>query len=80
MLCGSETIIFVRSIRFSTRDGWLCKSQDEISLRGKGCNTLGVKHAFGIGIAQSQASLSIHEHEHVRFYLQYLAYITCDAF
>ena len=33
------------------------------------CNTLGVKHAFGIRIAWGQASLIIHEHEHLKFYI-----------
>ena len=29
------------------------------------CNTLGVKHAFSLGIAWAQALLIIHEHEHL---------------
>ena len=75
MLHGSVRTIFVRFIRFSTRDGRSYKSRDEISLRGKGYNTLGVKHAFCIGIAW--ASLTIHEHEHLKFYLYDCLYHMC---
>ena len=41
------------------------------------CNTLGAKHAFGIGIAWEQASLIIHEHEHLKFYIYDCLYHMC---
>ena len=44
---------------------------------GGSCNTLGVKHAFNIGIAWAQALLIIHEHKHLNFYLYVCLYHMC---
>jgi hypothetical protein len=55
MLCGNKKIIYSRFILLSMRNGRLCKSRDEISIRGKGYNTLGVKHAL---------ALALHDHKH----------------
>ena len=41
------------------------------------CNTLDVKHAFGIGIAWAQAALIILEHEHLKFHLSDCLYHIC---
>jgi hypothetical protein len=42
MLLGKEKIICERVIRNSINIGTLFKSNDEIFIRGEGCNTLGV--------------------------------------
>jgi hypothetical protein len=42
MLLGREKIIYERVIRNSINNGMLSKSQDEIFIRGKGCNTTDV--------------------------------------
>jgi hypothetical protein len=42
MLLGKEKIIYERVVRNSINIGMLSKSQDEIFIRGEGCNILGV--------------------------------------
>ena len=56
MPCGNERIIYVRFIPPFMKNGRSFKSQEEVSIRGRGCNTLVLSIAFGTCISSAQAS------------------------
>ena len=51
MLRGNEIITYVKFTPPFMKNGRSFESRDEISIRGRGCNTIGVKLAFSLGIA-----------------------------
>ena len=53
---GNERTIYMRSIPLLMKNGRSFKSRDEISIRGRGCNTLVLNIAFGTCISWAQES------------------------
>ena len=56
MLCGKGKIIYVRFILPFMKNGRSSKSRYEISIRGRGCNTLVLCIAFGTCVSWAQPS------------------------
>ena len=79
MLRGNGKIIYVRFIPPFMKNGRSFKSQDEISIRGRGCNTLVLSMHFALAFHEHKHHPSIHEHEHVKFHFIHLLFITCDV-
>ena len=76
---GNERTIYVRSIPLFTKNGRSFKSQDEISIRGRGCNTLVLSMHLTLAFHEHKHHPSIHEHEHIKFHLIHSIFITCDV-
>ena len=79
MPCGNGKIIYKRFIQLPMKNGRSFKSQDDISIRGRGYNTLVLSIAFGTCISWAQAS-SKHSWAWAYGISSYSLYIiTCDV-
>ena len=58
-------------------NGRSSKSQDEISVRGRACNTLVLSMHLALAFHEHRHHPSIHEHEHMKFHVIHLLFITC---
>ena len=79
MQCGKGRIIYERFIQLSMKNGRSFKSQDEISIMGRGCNTLMLSMHWTLTFHEHKHHPSIHEHEHKKFHFIHLIFITCDV-
>ena len=55
------------------------KSRDEISIRGRGYNTLVLSMHWALAFHEHNLNPSIHEDEHKKFHLIHFIFITCDV-
>ena len=79
MPLGNGKIIYVRFIPPFMKNGRSFKSQDEISIRGRGCNTLVLSMHWALVFHEHKHHPSIHEHEHKKFRVIHFIFITCDV-
>ena len=78
MPCGKGRIIYVRFIPLFMKNGRSFKSRDEISIRGRGYNTLVLTMHLALAFHEHKHHSSIHKHEHMKFHVIHLLFITCD--
>ena len=71
-------IIYVRFIPPFMKNGRSFESQDEISIRGRGWNTLVLSMHWALAFHEHGHHLSIHEHKHMKCYLSHLTFVTRD--
>ena len=79
MLCGKGKIIYKRFIPPFMKNARSFESRGEISIRGRGCNTLVLSIHWALAFYEHKHHPSIHEHEHMKFHFIYLLFITCDV-
>ena len=68
-----------RFIQLFMKNGRSFKSRDEISIRGRGYNTLVLSMHLELAFHEHKHHPSIHEHEHMKFHLTHSIFITCDV-
>ena len=66
---GNGRIIYVMFILPFMKNGRSFKSRDEISIRGRGYNTLVLSMHLALAFHEHKHHPSIHEHEHMEFHL-----------
>ena len=79
MLHGNERITYVKFTPPFMKNCRSFKSQDEISIRGRVCNTLVLSMHLELASHEHKHHPRIHEQEHMKFHFIHLIYITCDV-
>ena len=79
MLHGNERITYVKFTPPFMKNCRPFKSWDEISIRGRVCNTLLLNMHLELASHEHKRHTSIHEHEHMKFHFIHLIYTTGDV-
>ena len=71
---GNWRIIYMRFILLFMKNCRSFKSWDEISIRGRGCNTLVLSMHLALAFYEHKHHPSIHDHDHVKFHFIHLLF------